>query len=216
MKVTINLDINKLCQRIEDDLDKFATGIVESLSVSIEKGARRNFNNSRGLISSDFDFVNVARFVDSKYQQTIECSGDQVLFIEFGAGAQNKSRYTASEVVGWHGEHISWKYTERPNFGFKIKNNRLLEEAPRPAGIVELGTYGKGYGADDWWIRPSITGIPNKYIGESNVHIKDKYGNDTGRVRSDVVWTKGHPPMRALWRAVRSAEKNLRKMLGGK
>ena len=210
MKITLNKDINALAKRIEQDVDNFAVGVVDNLATSIEQGATRNFNKTRGLISSDFDYVSVTRSVNNKYSQTITCMGDQVLFIEFGAGAMNKSRYSATEIVGWHGEHISWKYVERPNFGFKIKHNKLIEEAPRPSGIVELGHYGKGYGMDDYWIRPSITGIPNTYIGESHVHKKN------GEMRSDVVWTKGHPPMRALWRAVRNAVKNLRKSIGGK
>jgi len=210
MKITLNQDVGALTKRIETDIDNLAVGVVDSLATSIEEGARKNFNRARGLISSDFDYVNVSRHVENKYAQTISCTGDQVLFIEFGVGVFNKSRYSVTEIVGWSGEHISWKYTERPNFGFKLKQNRLIEEAPRPRGIVELGHYGKGYGMDDFWIRPSKTGMPNTYIGESSVHKKN------GGIRSDVVWTKGHPPMRALWRAVRSAERNLRKRLGGK
>lgn len=210
MKITFNQDPKVLFKRIENDIDAFTSGLVEGLATSIEKGARRNFNNARGLISSDFDYVDVRRSVNGKHSQTITCIGDQVLFIEFGAGAQNATRYSVGEVTGWHGEHISWRYVERPNFGFTIKHNTLIEEAPRPSGIVPLGHYGKGHGMDDNWIRPSVTGIPNTHIGESHVHKRN------GDVRRDVVWTKGHPPMRALWRAVRSAERSLQKRLGGK
>ena len=188
----------ELLRRVDRFRDSTVTNIVEKTT----KDAQRNFNKFEVNASTDNPRVTVSH---SMYEtsgdvtsSTVRCVGEQVIFIEFGVGYNNSLVKEAgrSGVGSWGG-----KSGNEGAIGFE--EGGVTEIAPRPAGVVPLGQYGKGLGSDDCWIRPSALGIPNEYAGESYVHKKN------GDVRTDVVWTVGHNPARALWTAVRNARKSV-------
>ena len=147
----------------------------------METDARRNFRQNMEMVGADDPFVDVSRIVNGDHA-TITCKGNQVLFIEFGAGAGNT----------WN------EMSDRPTTSsFKMIGGTLTELAPRPTGIVELGNYGKGLGKNDYWIRPTRTMMLKGR--ESYVRRAD------GSIKYGVLWTMGTRPMRALWRARNSA-----------
>ena len=174
----------KHLQLVSDLEDKF----VEALSKDIERGARKNFNSARESISGDDPTVIVTRVKNSPKSATIVCGGEQVLFAEFGAGYENLY-YTNGLSIDVLSTR-SWKYI----------GNEAVEIAPRPNGIVELGEYGNKHGRESYWIRPTHNG--RKGIKESDV-LRD------GFPRSDVLWTEGTRPIRALWRARNNALNHL-------
>lgn len=178
----------------------FASQCAEKLSKEAERMTRRNFNEFAHEVSSDYQNVAVARTKLSDTSYRISCVGNQVIFIEFGVGAEN--------VQGTRGSgNRTIDYFKSSTFSYADEGRtRIVENAPRPAGVVGLGRYGKGHGKDDYWVRPSIDGVP-KTATESHVHKKN------GDVRTDVVWTMGHRPARALYRGFMNA---LNKLLGGK
>ena len=129
-----------------------------------------------------------------KSEGTVTCAGFQVLFIEFGVGVNNsiaKNAGVGETSQAWRGNDSAVGFVEQGS----------LETMPRPAGIVNLGDYGDGNGKEDYWIRPSALGIPNEYAGESHVLKKN------GEPRTDVVWTLGHNPARALYIAYTNARR---------
>lgn len=183
-----------LLKSIERTRDSILTKIVEKTT----RDAQKNFNAFEVQASTDNPKVSVHH---GSYQKSLDeiscevyCYGDQVAFIEFGVG-YNNSLIKANGSVGvgsWGG-----KSGNQGAFGFAEGglDETSIGGTRSQLGIHELGHYGKGLGSDDVWIRPSMFGIPNEYAGESHVHKKD------GSVRTDVVWTVGHNPARALWRA---------------
>lgn len=172
--------IQKWC---ESKIKRLEKEVVEELSKEIEKSAKRNFQQNMEMVGADDPFVSVSRSTNGK-EATITCKGNQVLFIEFGAGANNT----------WN------EMSDRPTTSsFKMIGGNLTEVAPRPRqnGIVGLGEYGKGLGKNDYWVRPTRTMLPKGR--ETFVHNKD------GSIKYGVLWTMGTRPMRALWRARNSA-----------
>lgn len=181
-------DVKHFIALMKSKLKRLERDTVEQVSRDVEKGARRNFNSARNKVSTDYPDVQVIRTKSGIKEATVSCIGDQVLFIEFGVGLSNQFIPTSNG-------------NDRPAFGFDRGTGK--ETAPRPTGIVPLGRYGKRQGMKDYWVRPSATGQP-RLPTEQVVHKRDKDGNIIG-VRTDVVWTAGHPPVRALWRARGSA-----------
>lgn len=182
-------DVKHFNALLKSKLKRLERKVVEQVSSDIEKGARRNFNSARDKVSTDYPDVTVIRTKDSPTSATITCIGSQVLFIEFGVGHSN-NQIPYIDRGGFS--------QSKPAIGFD--RNTGKETMPRPNGIVPLGRYGKGrHSMQDFWIRPSATGQP-RLPTEQTVHKRDKDGNIIG-IRTDVVWTAGHPPVRALWRA---------------
>lgn len=204
-------DVKHFIALMKSKLKRLERDTVEQVSKDIEKGARRNFNSARNKVSTDNPNVTVFRTKGGQKEATVTCVGDQVLFIEFGVGHSNS--FLEGGV--------------RPAFGFDRDTGK--ETAPRPTGIYPLGYYnGKtdfnatsfnalvgflrkrhiySHGMDEFWVRPSTTGVP-RLSNEREVHRRNRDGDIIG-TRTDVVWTQGHPPMRALWRARGSALKKL-------
>ena len=204
--------IARLVNNLKHDIPKVGEIVVDKLSEDITKTAQRNFNQNPEDVGADDPMVIVSRTYAGNHAEVI-CMGDQVLFIEFGAGAMNKSREamyhsTFKDSLEWEGgirETITVGYREVPLYGFKSKGGSIYEVAPRPSGIVPLGEYGQRRGKDDHWVRPSKTMV--KKNREGYVHTKD------GGIRNGALWTCGTPPKRALWRAKSSA---ISKLISGR
>lgn len=211
----------QIASNLRKDIEKLQNNIGEFLTKNIEKKARKNFDKFVPQASTDYPFVDVySSFSGGKTMAhgEVVCGGYQVLFIEFGVGSNNaqgiapewtSTSYTINEAGNYdlrirHGGGYDVAKT-----GFKFVDNRLTEIMPRPQGIFGLGGYGKHHGADDYWVRPSIDGVP-KTDGEWQVTARN------GQPRTNAVFTTGHQPARALYRAMRSSMKSLERMLGGK
>lgn len=175
--------ISSLNKKVED-LEK---ELIRDVAKSVERSTRANFNRAIGEVPADDPFVSVSSFSFGK-SCAIQCIGNQVLFIEFGAGSQNAQK----EKTVYRGDT---EYS-RLVLGneFKFIDNKLTEVAPRPSGIVELGEYGKGLGKNDFWVYRTYNG-------------RVAMGDEIWRIGKDgqsYVKTKGIRPIRALWRGVRS------------
>jgi len=203
--------IARLVNNLKHDIPKVGEIVVDKLSEEITKTAQRNFDQDPNDVGADDPVVNVTRSYAGN-QAEVVCSGDQVLFIEFGAGAQNSFRNAKDyNRLGakheWEGfiEQTTIKVQGRiiPARGFADYGTK--EIAPRPNGIVPLGEFGQKRGKNDYWVRPSRT--MEKKNREGYVHTKN------GGIRNGALWTCGTPPKRALWRARSSA---LSKLLSGR
>ena len=197
MKTQLSKSIDRLIKRLEKNIDECAEKAVNNVVDTASRYAQQNYNSFAPEVASDDPQVfvfNTPLFKEGryKYSREINCIGNQVLFIEFGNG-----------ILHYTGDLETRLYKD------------VLPINPRPSTIYDIGTYGKGYGmgmvGEGAWIRPTFNGRLGST--ESHVHIKDKEGNDTGRVRQDVVWTEGSRPSRSLYRAVGMA---VRRLLGGK
>ena len=178
---------------LKSKIRKIQTDIVDELALRIETGARRNFNKAVNDVSTDDPVVTVVRTKNGEGSHTITCSGRQVLFIEFGVGVDNAHIPTADG-------------NDRPAFGFDGQTGH--EVAQRPLGIDRLGyyhltRYHRSKGLDPVWVRPSETGVP-RMANESLV--REQPSPKSGLY---AIWTHGHPPVRALWRARNNAIKKL-------
>ena len=190
-----------LVKKLEMSRNRLLNDFVEKVASTTQK----TFNKYEVEVSADNPHVSVHtspfhKESEDKVSRSVICSGEQVLFIEFGVGYNNS---LIKSTVSDDGKKVRWGGKTGNQGAYGFEEGGVDEIYPRPAGIVPLGFYGKGLGRDDYWIRPSAFGIPNTHIGESHVHRAD------GSVRTDVVWTAGHNPLRALYRAVRNAEKNI-------
>ena len=203
IKVSWNKLPTKIMQEMLEDVKAVAPKLTEAFSKEVADTAQRNFNNALLDISGDDPYVVVSRTVKGNHA-TITCTGQQVLFAEFGAGLQNAYREREVFVEG----HLAISRTNTLYFveghhrtiglnarGFKDMGT--TETMPRPSGIVELGEYGKGLGTLEWWVRPSKN--MQKAHGESNVHKKN------GEIKQGVLWTTGTKPVRGLYRARNTA-----------
>lgn len=175
-------NLQQTLKNLQTRADYLARQAVEEISKDMEIDARKNFTRFASKVSADDRFVSVNRTKNGDNSATIICQGTQVLFIEFGVGIMNETH-----------------------------SRDVAEEQPRPiingeSPYNELGFYGKGYGKEDFWIRPAKA--INRSAGESSVH--DKNGN----ARQGVAWTKGHRPARALWRARFSAIQKFKERFG--
>lgn len=189
--------LQSIINKKQKEIDKITKNALNEVVDYATTQAQNGFNNFIGEASTDDPNVTVKsssikRETKSAFSRKISCYGSQVLYIEFGVGL------------------MPYNETEARMYRNVMLDSNGVPISLRPHGIDPIGTRGKGYGSQDKWIRPSTTGEP-QCVGEGHVHIKDKYGNDTGKVRTDVVWTEGHRPARALYRAVGMAIKRLLK-----
>ena len=174
--------INQTLNNLKERIDYLSRSAVEEISKDMELDAQKNFSRFARLVSADDRFVSVHRVKKGDYSAEIICQGTQVLFIEFGVGKMNE---TDSRDKG--------ERQQRPTIN-----------GDYPANV--LGGYGKGYGKDDYWVRPAK--YVNRSAGETNVH--DRNGN----IKQGVAWTMGHRPARALWRARYSAIQKFKDRFG--
>ena len=169
----INGIINKYKKYVTDT----QKDVLESVSKDIERNARLNFRRAEWEVPADDPRVYVSRHILGKDRAEIVCGGDQVLFIEFGAGTLHRTETRSVGIVG----------------------EEETELAPRPSGIVALGTYGRRKGKGDSWHYNSITGREARHTHLLRQSKAGLYAMRTGGIR----------PIRALWRARGIARKHL-------
>ncbi len=206
MKVSWNIDPQKLVKNIEKNVKASAPKIVDAVSKEIEVNAKRNFNRAIPEIGADNPYIVVSRVVNGN-SATIRCIGEQVLFAEFGAGLHNSYFERTITIDNYTRGNFSVKgYDRTIVFSARgFSKGGMKELMPRPSGIVQLGKYGKGYGVNEYWVRPTTNG--RLASRETNVHKRN------GEMRNDVIWTMGTKPVRALWRARNTA---LNKLFSGR
>lgn len=132
--------IAETISRLKRDVDDYSRRVIEETGKEIERGARRNFKNVINDIPADDPTIFVYSFPAIKkndsWSKSIICNGNQVLFVEFGAGETHKTETTT--VV--------------------MDNNQQIEYASRPNGIVGIGEWGSHRGRDDVWFYKSKNG----------------------------------------------------------
>lgn len=203
LKIKFNIAPEKIADNLLKDAKTVGNKVLEAFSREVEVSARRNFDSALLDISGDNPFIAVQRTVSGN-KAIISCSGEQVLFAEFGAGLQNSYRerevYVESHFAISRSNVLYYVQGHYKTIGLNARGFSNLgkdENMPRPAGIVGLGEYGRGLGVLDYWVRPSTN--MQKAHGESNVHKKN------GEIKQGVLWTQGTKPVRGLWRARNTA-----------
>lgn len=132
------VEIEKLLKR---KVEKLAEQTIEAVGKETARGARQNFNAVKGEIPADDPNISVyelpiVRENQHSWYKTIVCDGNQVLFVEFGAGQHEQNKTSTVGLVG----------------------EKQTELAPRPKGIHSIGGYGKHKGKGDYWFYASETG----------------------------------------------------------
>jgi len=203
----IKVSWNKLPEKVIDELlqDVKATvpKVLEAFSKEVEVSARRNFTVAIDEISGDNPFITVSRVVSGNNAK-ITCSGEQVLFAEFGAGLQNSYKerevYVENHFAISRSNTLYYVQGHYKTIGYNakgFKNSGMTETMPRPAGIVQLGHYGKGHGINEFWFRPSTNGR----VGSMETWKRKR----NGEIDPRYVWTMGTKPVRGLYRARNTA-----------
>lgn len=159
MDLTSQIDglINKYKKRVADAQKE----VLESVSKDIERNAKLNFRRAEWEVPADDPRVYVSRHIIGNNRAEIVCGGDQVLFIEFGAGVFHQNETKSVVVVG---------ETE-------------TEIAPRPDGIVTPGNYGQHRGRGDSWHYNSMTGREARHTHLLRQSKEGLYAMRTGGIR---------------------------------
>lgn len=158
------IEIEKMLKR---QVENLAQNTIDQVGDEIARGAKANFNSARWEVPADDPSVIVYnlssfRWKNDKWYKTIICQGNQVLFIEFGAGVL-------------HGEETSTVYLE---------GEKKTEHAPRrEIGVKELGTYGKQRGKGDSWYYNSDTGREARHTHLVRQNRAGKFVMRTGGIR---------------------------------
>ena len=82
----LSSQINHITNKYKRHIAETEQKVLEAVSKEIERTAKANFRRAEAEVPADDPHVDVSRHRISKTQMEIECGGDQVLFIEFGAG----------------------------------------------------------------------------------------------------------------------------------
>lgn len=160
-------------KRYEQNLYKNIESVIKYTAKQMTNKARRKFQSAKYDGNNDTYVYNVkvtSLTNKSLCTYNIVAEGTSVLFIEFGAGHYYQDVYDRFA-------------------------NPLRETAvPKPC---DIGTYGKGYGMDDYWVFKITTPIQKPTEGFESV-----WNTKTGTFREGVAWTNGNKPARAMWGAV--------------
>lgn len=208
MKVSWNKLPSKVITELLQDVKATAPKIVEAFSKEVEVSARRNFNRAINDISGDNPYISVVRTV-SGLNAKITCSGEQVLYAEFGAGLLNKYAekeiYVESHFAISKSNTLYYVQGHYRTVGYNAKGFKDMGETeimPRPQGIGALGHnpeawHTPSWGINDFWFRKTTngrTGSMETLKKKRNGEIDDRY-----------VWTMGTKPVRGLYRARNTA-----------
>ena len=140
MEIKWNKDPKQVIKDLEKGIDDFAYRVIETTGKDIEKTTRHNFNRVISEIPADDPIIRVYSMPTFKsnngWSKTILCDGNQVLFVEFGAGQKHKTETSSVAKI----------------------NNQEIEYASRPYGIVGIGEWGQGRGKDDFWVYKTLNG----------------------------------------------------------
>lgn len=139
MKISFDVNIDEYVKSLEKKVKDFTTTTLNKLVDTATKYAQQGYDRFVPEVASDDPYVFVfnspiTQEGNYKYSREIRCVGNQVLFIEFGAGLPY---YTETEL--------------------RLYQN-ILPINPRPNGIHEIGTYGDGRGMDGTWFYKSYNG----------------------------------------------------------
>lgn len=144
------LKVVKKMQKQVDDLTKEALNRVVSYATN---SAQNSFDKFYDEVPADDPFVFVSntpitQYKDHAWSRKINCVGNQVLFIEFGAGVY----YYTGDVEA------------------RLYSKYLGNLPTRPSMIYEIGGYGQHRGRDDVWFYKSQTGreSENAYYVKTN------------------------------------------------
>lgn len=166
ISIEFNLSPKFITKNMQAKIKKLARNLVYDTSAEIERGAIRNFKRAEREVPADNPEVLVVRdYFSAQNVAVVTCGGEQLLFIEFGAGSEHY--YEGSMVSEAKGER-----------------------APRKEiGILDIGEYGKHRGKDRSWVYLSSTGreaLHTHLIGENG---KGQYRMRTGGIRPQrALW----------------------------
>ena len=212
IKFKWNKNPDDVIKHLLEDVKATQPKLIEAMSKEIEVNARKNFNRAVDDISGDNPYVVVSRVVNGN-RATISCSGEQVLYAEFGAGLLNKYRekeiYVESHLAISRSNNLFYVQGHYKTIGYNargFKNSGETEIMPRPAGIGELGhnpmaKHTPSWGINDFWFRPSTNGR----VSSMETWKRKKNGD----IDPNYVWTTGTRPVRALYRARETARNKL-------
>lgn len=179
MKLSSQIEL--ITKKLKQHVDNYCENVITETGNEIERSARRNFNNALDEIPADDPIIRVYSMPTFKgsrgFQKTILCEGNQVLFTEFGVGVSHSTE--SSTIV--------------------MDNNKQIEYASRPAGIVGIGEYGLHRGKDDVWL----------YKSRNRRESLHSHFAKTNRKGEFIMITSGIRPVRALYRAVGTAFRKL-------
>lgn len=180
MKITFNKQIRQVVDKIQKQIDDQTKEALERVVDYATVHAQNSFDRFVIEVPSDDPYVWVKRTQLSKtgktkWSSTISCIGNQVIFIEFGAGVYN---YTESEA----------KIYQRYLGGLDHRGTPRVDDI----GNFHLAKWGRSRGSDDLWFYKSQTGRESE-----NAHLV-KY-NSAGE---PIMITHGNRPSRSLFRAV--------------
>ena len=214
--MTFSEQVSNLISKLQGDINKIPHIVVDAVSKDMAQTAQRHFDKAVPDVPADDPNVVVSRSVSGNTAE-VRCSGNQVLYIEFGAGHMNASRNTSDYLRLPSGHMTKEGFREAttivvqgriiPAHGFSKFG--LTEIAPRPFGIYPLGYYDsknkpdpknwavqrtahQSRGSNDWWV----------YRGS---RISNNSQPFEKRPNAGLMWTTGIAPVRALWRARSSA-----------
>lgn len=191
MKVSIDKDLDGYIKHLQGKVDELARNALNNVVDYATNQAQNGYDKFVVEVPADDPFVFVSNTPitqsGNKMSRTINCVGNQVLFIEFGAG----------------------KYFYTGDTELRLYRNVMLDRrgnpiADKPKKIYDIGEYGSGRGKDDVWFYKSSTGR----TGDKASSLV-KY-NSKGE---PIMITHGNRPARALYRAVGMA---MRRLIGGK
>ena len=140
LKVKFNKRIHNVVDKMQKSIDKLTQEALNKMVDYATNQAQNTFDRFVFEVPADDPYVFVkstpiSKIKETTYTRTISCIGNQVLFIEFGAG--------------------TWYYTDTE---VRLYSNILGGLNDRPPSIYEIGGYGSGRGKDDLWFYKSHTG----------------------------------------------------------
>lgn len=134
MKLQFDLSPKFIEKNLQAKIKKLERSIVNDLATEMEQSAIKNFKRAEREVPADNPRVDVHKeYLPAQNLALVICGGEQLLFIEFGAGAEH---YYEGSMVSEKGE-----------------------KAPRKEiGILDVGEFGKHRGKDRSWVYLSETG----------------------------------------------------------
>lgn len=180
MKIKFNKQVLKIVDNIQKKVDKQSQEALNRVIEYATNHAQLGFDRFVIEVPSDDPYVwvkhtPIEQIGKRRWSSKIICTGNQVVFIEFGAGVYN---YTESEVKLYN------KYLG----GLDHRGTPHVDDI----GNYHLAKWGRSRGADDVWFYKSQTGRESE-----NSHLV-KYNS----VGEPIMITHGNRPARALYRAV--------------
>jgi hypothetical protein len=208
IKAKFNKSVLKLVDNIKKEVDKQTQEALNRVVNYATANTQNSFDRFYDEVPADDPFVFVkntpmVQLNNHTWARTIKCTGNQVLFIEFGAGKYYYTNVEArmySKYLGYMKDRPSGIY----DIGGYMGNNDFSSSISQQA-IVDFGRKRNivSRGKDDVWFYKSKTGRESE-----NAHIV-KYN----RSGDPIMITHGNRPARALYRGVGLA---IRKLVGGK